>query len=520
MMVTMIAPLHLVALAVLSSLGYVAYLVIYRLYFHPLRHFPGPKLAAATLWYEIFNDWFRGPYPGSTWNIDHLHRQYGPIIRKAPNEISIQDPDYLDTFFAGGRRDRYSRQGGEGQGSVQGTLLASDHKRRRGALTRFFSKRSLTTLEPQIVEKVEQLSERIEEGFLKTGNVLEAGVAFGALTLDVITDYCFDQSFGCLQKPDLAPEWRHIFWQMLGSIPLLRNWTFVADMLFWVPQAVARWANPSMEQFFIMEAENQAKVLQVTKEWEADQVAKSEGRDPEKRGKRTIFYDILDSPSLLPKDKTTKRMTEEAFGMVVAGGYTTGKAMSNLIYRLHANPEWLAKVREELDSVMKSPHDPVTLAELQALPILTACVKENLRISKIIADNILMVEPDHALVYKDWVIPPGTAIAMNLYHMHMDENIYPEPTVFKPERWIEAAATGQDLDKYFAPFSKGPRGCLGVNLANAQMYLGMGVILRRFNFELFDVVEERDVRTMRDCFVGLESPESKGVRFKVVGTRE
>jgi hypothetical protein len=52
------------------------------------------------------------------------------------------------------------------------------------------------------------------------------------------------------------------------------------------------------------------------------------------------------------------------------------------------------------------------------------------------------------------------------------------------------------------------------------MYLGMGVILRRFNFELFDVVEERDVRTVRDCFVGLESPQSKGIRFKVVGKRE
>ncbi|KAL2828557.1 cytochrome P450 [Aspergillus pseudoustus] len=514
------APLQLVALAVLSSLTYGAYLVIYRLYFHPLRHFPGPKLAAATFWYEIYHDWFRGPYPGSSWNIDSLHRRYGPIIRKTPEELSIQDPDYLDTFFAGGRRDRYSRQGKEGQGSVQGTLLASDHKRRRGALTRFFSKRSLTTLEPQIIDKVDQLSERIEQGFLKTGNVLEAGVAFGALTLDVITDYCFDQSFGCLQKPDLAPEWRRIFWDMLGSIPFLRNWTFFANMLFWVPQTVARFTNPSMEQFFVMEAANDAKVSQVTKEWEADQAAKAEGRDPEKRRKRTIFYDILDSPTLLPRDKTPKRMTEEAFGMVVAGGYTTGKAMSNLMYHLHANPEWLGKVRGELESVMKFPDDAVTLSELQALPVLTACVKENLRISKIIADNIMLVEPVDALVYKEWVIPPGTPIAMNLYHMHMDEKIYPDPTTFRPERWIEAAEKGQDLDKYFAPFSKGTRGCLGVNLANAQMYLGIGVILRRFNFELFDVVEERDVRTMRDCFVGLESPQSRGVRFKVVGTRE
>ncbi|KAL3449662.1 cytochrome P450 [Aspergillus insuetus] len=517
------ALLHLLALAALSLLAYATYLVIYRLYFHPLRHFPGPKLAAATFWYEVYHDWFRGPYPGCSWNVDSLHKRYGPIIRKTPDELSIRDPEYLDTFFAGGRRDRYSRQGKESTGSVQSTLLASDHKRRRGALTRFFSKRSLVRLEPEIVDKVEQLSSRVEESFLATGSTLDAGVAFGALTLDTITEYCFDQSFGCLAKEDLAPEWRKIFWDMLESIPFLRNWTFFAEMFFWVPAIVVRYTNPSMEQFFIMQGANIDKVTQVTREWEADQEIKASGGDPGKKsrgGKRTIFYDILDSAILLPRDKTPKRMAEEAFGMVVAGGYTTGKAMANLMYYLHANPEWLEKVHAELDSVIKSPNDSVTLAELQALPILTACVKENLRISKIIADNIMLVEPNEPLFYKDWVIPPGTPIGMTLYHMHMDESIYPDPTAFRPERWLKAAETGQDLDKYFAPFSKGTRGCLGVNLANAQMYLGMGVILRRFNFELFDVVEERDVRTVRDCFVGLESPQSKGIRFKVVDKRE
>ncbi|KAL6231639.1 hypothetical protein BDW75DRAFT_247784 [Aspergillus navahoensis] len=514
--------LHLLPLLALCTAAYITYLLIYRLYFHPLRHFPGPKLAAATYWYEVYYDWFKGPYPGSSWNVDKLHRKYGPIVRKTPDELSIQDPDYVDVFFAGGRRDRYSRQGKEATGSVQSTLLASDHKRRRGALTRFFSKRSLGVLEPQIMEKVIQLSERVEDGFFKTGNVLDAGVAFGALTLDTITEYCFDQSFGCLGRPDLAPEWRKTFWDMLESIPFLRNWTFFAEMFFWVPQVVVKYTNPGMEQFFIMQGANRAKVAQVTREWEADQALKKagEGEDRRKRRKRTIFYDMLDSAVLLPRDKTPKRMAEEAFGMVVAGGYTTGKAMASLMYHLHANPQWLKRVHEELDSVMVSPDDPVALSTLQALPVLTACIKENLRISNIITDSIMLVEPADTLVYKEWVIPPGTPVGMTLYHMHMDERIYPEPTAFKPDRWIKAMETGQDLDKYFAPFSKGSRGCLGVNLANAQMYLGIGVILRRFDFELHDVVEERDVRTVRDCFVGLESPQSKGIRFKVVGKRE
>ncbi|KAL4968152.1 cytochrome P450 [Aspergillus stella-maris] len=513
--------LQLASSAAIASISYGLYLVIYRLYFHPLRHFPGPKLAAATFWYEVYYDWFKGPYPGTSWNIDKLHEQYGPIIRKTPDELNIQDPDYLDTFFAGGRRDRYSRQGKEAVGSVQSTLLGSDHKRRRGALTRFFSKRSLHLLEPSVIDKVEQLSARIDESYLQTGEILEAGIAFGALTLDTITEYCFDTSFGCLAKPNLGAEWRKTFWDMLESIPFLRNWTFIAELFFWVPLIVVKYTNAGMEQFFTMKNTNIAKVAEVTKEWEADQVLLAQGEDPFASGKRkrTIFYDILNSAVLLPEDKTEKRMAEEAFGMVVAGGYTTGKAMANLIYHLHANPQWLERVREELHTVMPSPDTPIKLSNLQALPIFTACVKENLRIGYIIVDNIMLVEPVETLVYKNWVIPPGTPMGMNLYHMHMNEQIYPDAKSFRPERWLKAAEAGYDLDRYFAPFSKGTRGCLGVNLAYAQMYLGMGVILRRFNLELYNVVKERDVDTVRDCFVGLESPESKGVRFKVLGKR-
>lgn len=63
--------------SVFFSTFYVVTLVFYRLYFSPLAKFPGPKLAAATLWYEFYFDVVkRGRY---TWNIADLHTEYGAL---------------------------------------------------------------------------------------------------------------------------------------------------------------------------------------------------------------------------------------------------------------------------------------------------------------------------------------------------------------------------------------------------------------------------------------------------------
>lgn len=49
--------------------------IVYRLYLSPLAKFPGPKLAAATLWYEAYYDVIeQGQY---TFKIRELHKQYG-----------------------------------------------------------------------------------------------------------------------------------------------------------------------------------------------------------------------------------------------------------------------------------------------------------------------------------------------------------------------------------------------------------------------------------------------------------
>ena len=85
---------------------YCTLLATYRLYLSPIAHFPGPKLAALSLWYEFYHDVVRGGQ--YCFKISELHDQYGtnpfifcsfpgskctgPIIRINPYELHVRDP--------------------------------------------------------------------------------------------------------------------------------------------------------------------------------------------------------------------------------------------------------------------------------------------------------------------------------------------------------------------------------------------------------------------------------------------
>ena len=63
------------------QLSYVLYAVISRVFLNPLRHIPGPKLAALTSWYEFYYDVIhQGRY---VWKIRDLHRKYGQSLSDA-----------------------------------------------------------------------------------------------------------------------------------------------------------------------------------------------------------------------------------------------------------------------------------------------------------------------------------------------------------------------------------------------------------------------------------------------------
>ena len=105
--------------AACAFIFFVIGLWIYRAFFDSLSKFPGPKLAAASLWYEFYYDVVKkGQY---TWEIGRMHEKYGkssssvrasspknlflphigPIVRISPYEIHIDDPEFVDSVFPG-----------------------------------------------------------------------------------------------------------------------------------------------------------------------------------------------------------------------------------------------------------------------------------------------------------------------------------------------------------------------------------------------------------------------------------
>ena len=72
-------------------------ITVYRLYFHPLSRFPGPKVAAVTRLHELYYAGVTGSFVD---NIQDMHKQYGPIVRINPNELSINDSHFNAKYFS------------------------------------------------------------------------------------------------------------------------------------------------------------------------------------------------------------------------------------------------------------------------------------------------------------------------------------------------------------------------------------------------------------------------------------
>ena len=58
--------------------------------------------------------------------------------------------------------------------------------------------------------------------------------------------------------------------------------------------------------------------------------------------------------------------------------------------------------------------------------------------------------------------PSQTSINGMPYLLNKHPEVFSDPDSFRPERWLEASARGEHLEKYLVTFTKGSRICLGL----------------------------------------------------------
>lgn len=124
-----------------------------------------------------------------------------------------------------------------GRQSVFGTVGHDIHHIRRSALDAFSSKKSIAAFEPSVREKVAELCDAMKRQ-ADNDNVLNLNTAFTALALDVISLYGFGKSYGLLQKPEFAPNWRQMLHNTLESFPLMRHVPWLPAMLKKLPHSI------------------------------------------------------------------------------------------------------------------------------------------------------------------------------------------------------------------------------------------------------------------------------------------
>lgn len=69
------------------------------------------------------------------------------------------------------------------------------------------------------------------------------------------------------------------------------------------------------------------------------------------------------------------------------------------------------------------------------------------------------------------------------------QRYFVDPLSFRPERWIGEGFAGDDK-RAFQPFSCGPRGCLGINLAYLEMRISIAKLLWTFDLESASEIQD------------------------------
>ncbi|OOF94142.1 hypothetical protein ASPCADRAFT_397829 [Aspergillus carbonarius ITEM 5010] len=467
--------------------------MFYRLYLHPLRHIPGPKLAAITHFYDFYyNIYHKGMF---IFQIEELHKVYGtslgrkrPIVRIAPNEVHVNDPAFYDEIYASSRRRRdkpgyYAPLTGFPQ-SLVSTLTHDHHRMRRAVVSPFFSRRSIQELSAVSEGCTLKLMDRLQK-FHDENKIVRLDDAFAAMASDIITYLCYGYSQGFLDRENFGSYIRSAVNESTEASHINRLFPLLPAFMHMIPMQFRCLFQPGlgvMNAYLRKLFELSAQAFPI-----ADVDVNDTGT--KKRAKYKTILAKLGDPRIPPEERTLGRFRDEGVQFLTAGTETTGSTLTFAAYILATHPDVLQHLRTELKQVLPTLTSTSTLMDLEKLPYLTAFIYETLRRSYGPIFRAGRIAPTETLRYKDYVLPPGTIMSSSTYFIHRDPILFPDCDKFDPERWLHGEKS-EYLKRYHVSFSKGSRSCVGKSLAWNELYFTIAYMVRRFDFELYNTTAE------------------------------
>jgi hypothetical protein len=320
----------------------------------------------------------------------------------------------------------------------------------------------------------------------KAGKSSDLLFAFRCYAMDNITAFCFSKSVGALNAPDFAAPIVQAMDNSLPTFHLFHHFPLFRKAIFALPPWLAVKLSPETAGLTNLQVILGEQVHDVL----ANPGILKEGSHP------TIYHRLLDPAAQKGKSVPDARaLYDEAQTMLFAGGVTVGDTlMTGHCHILH-QPPLHSQLREEVLSVWPAIDQPPSLEVLETLPLLTATVKEALRMSPGACSPLLRVVPRAGATISGRRIPGGTVVGIASVFVHRSGLLFGDAEIFRPDRWI--GRDSKRLEQWLVAFSRGPRSCLGLNLAWCELYVAFATMVRRFDMRI-DGTE--DVLAWRDCF--------------------
>ncbi|KAI3400197.1 hypothetical protein diail_4082 [Diaporthe ilicicola] len=453
-------------IASLSLVGYLLSHVCYNAFFHPLRKYPGPFwMGASRISYCYRLVTGRLPF-----DILELHRQYGEVVRIAPNELVFANAQAWKDIIghrAPGEPELMKAPQMYKTMKQPTSIITADreeHGRLRRQLAHGFSDRSLRQQQPIIIDYVNLLIQRLKERCDGGKRPIDAVAWYNYTTFDIIGDLAFGEPFGSLEVGEYHPWIAMIFqnikigtlFQSAGFFPWIK-----AALMAMIPKSRMK----TREQHLKLTKEKLLKRMELGSE------------------RNDLIEGLLKKKDELNLDVNKLQMNSSL--LIVAGSETTATLLSGVTFLLATNPDALRRLTGEVRSAFKT-EEEIDFTSVSSLQYMLACLDEALRIYPPAPLGLPRQTPKGGANIAGHYVPEDTVVSQYHFALYHNEKFFAVPEEYHPERWLGDPRFATDNRDVFQPFHIGPRNCIGKNLAYIEMRIILARVLWNFDLKLAD----------------------------------